>query len=327
MQYYAGIDLGGTKIYSIIIDEKGDIKSREKLKTNKDDKFENILGRIIECYKSSIKTAGINENQIVSIGMAVPGAVNVDKGLLINAPNLGWKNIELTKIMNDITKKPFFIDNDVNMGIYGDYSFGNYKNLKNIYGIFIGTGIGGGYISGGELVRGINFTAGEIGHTIVKIGGIKCSCGKRGCFESISGKLGIINYIKKEVDKKNEKTILNEICPDWRKNIGSKDILKCYLKNDKVVVKALTRSSKVIGIVLANLINSVGIEAIVLGGGLIEELGDLLMPIINEYMVEYSFGDGAKGVKLFKSELGDDAVALGSAWYVSRPENKKYLKF
>nr|HPO50984.1 ROK family protein [Spirochaetota bacterium] len=177
----------------------------------------------------------------------------------------------------------------------------------------------------GKIVRGMNYTAGEVGHMVVKIGGPRCNCGKSGCLEAIAGKVGIINYITKLVDKRSEKTLLSEVCPDWRKSVGSSALSKCFIKSDKVVVSALTRSAKALGIAAANIINLLGVEAILLGGGLIEELGDVLIPIIKDYMVEYSMANGAKGVEILKSSLGDDAVALGAAYHVKLPENAKYL--
>ncbi|OHD15301.1 MAG: hypothetical protein A2Y34_02690 [Spirochaetes bacterium GWC1_27_15] len=325
MKYYGGIDLGGTKIYSIVIDERGTILSREKVKTNQENGLEPVIDKIIECYKNAVKNASLQEKDIEAIGMAVPSAVDVNKGILLYAPNLGWKNLELSKIMYEKLRKPFFIDNDVNMGVFGEYSLGVGRNYKHIYGMFVGTGIGGGYVVDGKIMRGVNHTAGEVGHMIVKLGGPQCNCGRRGCLEAIAGKVGIINYMKKLVDKKGEKTMLNEISPDWRRSVGSSALNKCFVKNDKVVVRALTRSATAIGIAAANLINLIGIEAIILGGGLIEEIGDLLIPIIKEYMVNYSIADGAKGIPLLKSILGDDAVALGAAWHCVLPENNKYL--
>ncbi|HPP05153.1 MAG TPA: ROK family protein [Spirochaetota bacterium] len=327
MKYYAGIDLGGTKIYSIIIDENGKILGREKIKTEGSDSFDNVIDRVKECYYGAIKNSNINEKEIEAIGMAVPSSVNVDKGILIYAPNLGsgWRNIELSKIMFEKLRRPFFMDNDVNMGVFGEYCLGAGKNYNHIYGLFVGTGIGGGYIKNGEIIRGVNYTAGEIGHMVVKIGGPKCNCGRKGCLEAISGKVGIINYIIKLVEKKGEKTILGEIAPNWKKGVGSSALSKCFMKNDRVVVKALTRAAKTIGIAIANLINAIGIETIILGGGLIEELGDVLIPIIKEYMVEYSIADGAKGIPLLKAELGDDAVAMGAAWFTKQKENERYL--
>ncbi len=327
MKYYAGIDLGGTKIYSLIIDENHRILGRNKIKTEGADSFDNVIERIKECYYGALQNANINENEIEAIGMAVPSSVNVDKGILIYAPNLGsgWRNIELSKIMFEKLRKPFFMDNDVNMGVFAEYYLGSLKNYNHVYGLFIGTGIGGGYIKNGEIIRGVNYTAGEIGHMIVKIGGPKCNCGRKGCLEAIAGKVGIVNYINKLVEKKGEKTILNEFAPNWKKSVGSSALSKCFNKNDRVVVKALTRAAKAIGIAIANLINCIGVEAFVLGGGVIEELGDVLLPIIKEYMVEYSIADGAKGIPLLKATLGDDAVALGAALFITIPENSKYL--
>lgn len=325
MKYYCGIDLGGTKIYSLIIDERGNIISREKVKTNSETGLDSVLSRIVECYKNVIKSSGIKEDDICAVGMAVPSAVDVNNGILLHAPNLGWKNLPLSKMMYERINKPFFIDNDVNMGVFGEVSLGIAKEYKHLYGMFAGTGIGGGYIFDGKIVRGLNFTAGEVGHMIVKIGGTRCNCGRMGCLEAIAGKVGIISYMIKLVDKKSEKTILSDIAPDWRKSVGSSALAKCFMANDKVVVKALTRAAKAIGIAAANIINLMGVEAILLGGGLIEELGDVLIPIVKDYMVEYSMAGGAKGVELLKSSLGDDAVALGAAYHVKLSENSKYL--
>jgi glucokinase len=325
MNYYAGIDLGGTKIYSVILDESGKILAREKVKTGSTDNQNDVIQRISDCYRKALKTSGIADDQIKAIGMAVPSPVNVDRGILIHAPNLGWKNIPLASIMHRETGKPFFIDNDVNLGVYGEYSFN--KNIKgeNIYGMFVGTGIGGGYIRNGQIIRGKNHTAGEIGHMIVKTGGPHCNCGRNGCLEAIAGKLGIIANIRKKVDKEGKTTLLSTISPEWRKNIGSSALKKCWDAGDLPVMKAIRKSAVTIGIAAANLINAVGIDTLILGGGVIEELGDVMIPLIRQSMTEYSIGNGAEGIEVVQSHLGDDAVALGAGWFASRPENRRYL--
>ncbi|HOV14165.1 MAG TPA: ROK family protein, partial [Spirochaetota bacterium] len=164
MKYYCGIDLGGTKIYTVVMTEKGEIIGREKLKTNGEVGLEGVVARIVECYKKVVSSCGLKEKDISAVGMAVPSAVDVNVGMLLHAPNLGWKNLALSKIMFDNIRKPFFIDNDVNMGVFGESSLGVAKNFKHLYGMFAGTGIGGGYIFDGKIVRGLNYTAGEIGH-------------------------------------------------------------------------------------------------------------------------------------------------------------------
>ncbi|HNZ26491.1 MAG TPA: ROK family protein [Spirochaetota bacterium] len=326
MKYYSGIDLGGTKIYAIVIDETGKVLGRYKIKTEGENDADKLAVKIADCYLESLKLSGIAEKDITALGLAVPSSVNVDLGILKYAPNLGMKNVEFLKILKRKINKPMFMDNDVNMGIFGEYSLGSARKYKHVYGLFVGTGIGGGYILDGKVIRGVSYTAGEIGHMIVKIGGPMCNCGKSGCLEAIAGKVGIINYIKKQVEKKGKKTALSDISPDWRKTVGSSALRKCYEMEDEVVVKAINKAAKTIGIACANLVDVVGVEAIVLGGGLIEEMGEVFTPMVEENMKSYSIADGANGVALIKAELGDDAVALGAAWFTSLEENKNYLK-
>ncbi len=325
MHYFAGIDLGGTKIYTIIIDESGKILSRIKVKIAGNINLNFIVDSIVKTYKDAIAEAKIDEKDIKAIGMAVPSAVNIETQTLVHAPNLGWKNVPLSKIVYEKLNKPVFMDNDANMGTYGEYALGVAKGLKHIYGIFVGTGIGGGYIINDEIIRGDNFTTGEIGHTIVKMDGPKCNCGRKGCLEAIASKVGIVKYIRKRVEKKNEKTILDQISPNWSKSVGSSSLYKALAKGDRVVTKALNRSGKAIGIASANIVNLIGVEGIILGGGVIEELGDFLVPIIRKNLMEYSMANGADKIKLLISTLGDDAVALGVAWFVSLEKNKSYL--
>jgi glucokinase len=325
MNYYAGIDLGGTKIYSVIIDEKGTILGRAKVKTKHKLGFDSVIERIVKCYRAALENSSVKDTNVAAIGMGVPSAVNIEKGIMLFAPNLDWKNVPLAQIINEKLGKPVFIENDVNIGTFGEYINGVAGKYRFIYGIFMGTGVGGGYIVDGNIIRGPNFTAGEIGHMKIKMGGSRCGCGSRGCLESIAGKVGIIKYMKKLVDKEKEKTLMQKLNPDWRNGIGSSDIKTCLEKNDKVVEKALVRSAHAVGLAISNLINAIGIEAVILGGGVIEEIGDELVPIIKQYMIENCIAGGAKGIELILSTLGDDAVAYGAARFVSLPEKKQLL--
>ncbi|MCG8571551.1 MAG: ROK family protein [Spirochaetes bacterium] len=325
MKYYGGIDLGGTKIYSIVIDEKGNVLSRAKIKTGGKKDFKEVLNKIFDCFNEAVEKSSVNLNDILSIGMAVPSAVDITRGLLKHAPNLDWENVEIAKYFIEKYQKPFYLDNDVNMGTFGEYCFSKVINYQSIYGIFVGTGIGGGYIVNGEIVHGKNFTAGEFGHMIIELGGQKCNCGNKGCLEAIAGKVGIIHYLKRQVDKKGKSTELDNISPDWRTTIGSSALKKAYNRKDKLVTKAIHRSANAIGIAAANLVNVIGVEAMILGGGVIEELGDVYLPIIRKTMAECSIADGAAGVEVVPSHLGDDAVALGAAWFTSLEEKQSYL--
>jgi glucokinase len=325
MDYYAGIDVGGTKIYAIIINEEGQILGRTKVKTGDDKGFDVVFARILECYHMTRDKANVSEEAIQAVGLAVPSSVDSERRIIKHAPNLGWINIEIGNILKEKFGKPGFIGNDVKMGTFGEYHFGAGKGYNSIYGMFIGTGIGGGYIFNGEIIHGVNYIASEVGHHIIKINGPRCNCGKKGCLEAIAAKAGMIKYMKKLVDKDGKKTILNKIAPNWRTTVGSSALRKAFKKKDKVVVKALKQSAEAIGVAAANLVTLVGVEAIIIGGGVIEELGDFFMPLIKKSMLKNTYADGAKGIELLQSKLGDDAVALGAAWFVRLPEKQDML--
>ncbi|GAK58484.1 ROK family protein [Candidatus Vecturithrix granuli] len=325
MEYYAGIDLGGTKIYTVVINPDGQILGRTKIKIGEDRGFDVVFGKMMECYQMACTEAGIADAQMTAIGLAVPSPVDLERGVIKHAPNLGWKEIEIRSVLQQKLNKPLFVGNDVNMGVFDEYHLGAGKGFSRVYGLFIGTGIGGGYVVDGQVVRGVNYTAGEAGHIIIKMGGPQCNCGLQGCLEAIAAKAGMIKYMIEQVDKKRKKTLLDQIAPNWRQTVGSSALSKALKKNDKVVKKALKRSAKAIGVAAANLITATGVEAIIIGGGVIEEMGDFFMPRIEKSMRANTFDNGSVGVELRQAALGDDAVALGTAWYVRMPENQYLL--
>ena len=244
MQYYAGIDVGGTKIYAIVIDEDGQILSRAKVKVGGDTSFDVVLEKMMECYQSACAESGIAEARISAVGLAVPSSIDRKSGVVKHAPNLGWKEIEIRPVLQQRFQKPIFVGNDVNMGVFGEYHHGAGKGFPRVYGLFVGTGIGGGFVTDGNVIRGVSYTAGEAGHIIIKMGGPQCNCGLRGCLEAIAAKVGMIKYMRKQVDKKGKKTVLDDIAPNWRQNVGSSALRKAFKKDDKVVKKALKRFSQ-----------------------------------------------------------------------------------
>jgi len=325
MHYYAGIDVGGTKIYAVVMNEEGQILGRAKVKTGAKTDFDIILEKILACYQNACQDSGVNEADIPAIGLAVPSSIDRVQRVIKHAPNLGWINLKFSETLTTAFKKPFFVDNDVNMGVFGEYHLGAGKGYKSVYGMFVGTGIGGGYVFDGQIVRGVNYTGGEIGHTIIKMGGLRCKCGNRGCLETIAAKVGMIRYMKKQIDRRGKVSSIGKFAPDWRQSVGSSALRKAFQKRDEVVVKALKRSAHAIGIAAANVISTAGVEAIVIGGGVVEELSSFFMPAIKKSMHKHAFAEGANDVALLQSKLGDDAVALGAAWFVRLPEKQDML--
>jgi glucokinase len=149
---------------------------------------------------------------------------------------------------------------------------------------------------------------------IIKQGGTQCNCGNQGCLEAIAGKVGIIKHIERKIEEKGKTTKLDEIAPQWRKSVGASALHKAINSKDKLVIKAVERSAEAIGVACSNVINTIGVDAVILGGGIIEELSDIYLPIIRLTIQECSMANGGSNFPVIISELGDDAVALGAAW-------------
>src|SRR5215475_13156926 len=212
--------------------------------------------------------------RISGVGIGAPGAVDFAAGNVIFAPNLeGWKDVPLKKDLEKQLGVPVFVENDANIAILGVHVAELKSKPKNVVGIFVGTGIGGGLIINGELYSGFNHTAGEIGHMVVEVNGPKCGCGNKGCFEALASRTAIFQRIKAGI-KEGEKTLLTEMLGDGLEDLRSGDLRKAIRRGDKFVAKVVESAAEYIGIGVANLVNVVGPDVVVLGGGVMEALAD-----------------------------------------------------
>ncbi|MGI8965804.1 MAG: ROK family protein, partial [Limisphaerales bacterium] len=258
--------------------------------------------------------------QIRGIGIGAPGAVNSQTGEVIFAPNLKWEDVPLKKELEKQLDIPVFLENDGNICTLGLYETELKAKPKNVIGIFIGTGIGGGLILEGKLFEGFNRTAGEIGHMVLEADGPKCGCGNKGCFEALASRTAIFKKIQSGV-KDGQKTILTEMLGDDLKNLRSGDLRKAIKKGDKFVEKIIEEASEYTGIAVGNLINIFNPEVVILGGGVIDALEDEMMSIIVETAQDYAMNGTAKGIEIIAGKAGDDAGIIGGA-VLARKETK-----
>jgi glucokinase len=240
---------------------------------------------------------------IRAVGIGVPGAVDVKKGKVLMAPNLGWRNINMRKIMQKKLKLPVSIGNDVDLGVFGEQHYGAAKNIRNVVGVFWGTGIGGGIIISGKLHNGFSQTSGELGHMVADPNGPVCTCGNKGCLESIAGKWAIQRDWR-VYQKAKSNTASHKV-------LRSKQIKEAFLNKDPFFSESLGKACKYLGMSLASIVNLINPEVIVLGGGMIESMENELLPLIREAMDESIF-PSAK-VTLKTAILGDYAIIAGSA--------------
>lgn len=309
---YVGVDLGGTKILAGVFTSQLKLLQTAKLSTKSDRGFDAVLDRIDRCVRDAVDEADMSLKQVRAVGIGAPGAVNPENGEVIFAPNLDWRDAPLKKELEKRLDIPVFVENDCNACTLGVHEVELKGKPRNLLGIFLGTGIGGGLILDGELYRGFNGTAGELGHMVIQVGGPKCGCGNNGCFEALASRTAIFRDIQQRV-KDGQKTILTEWLGGDLSELRSGDLRKAIRKGDKLVEKVVEEAAEFTGIAVSNLINIFNPEVIVLGGGVIDALEDEMMAIVVETAMDSAMPGTTKGIEIIASDLGDNAGITGGA--------------
>jgi glucokinase len=307
-----GVDLGGTKILAGVFNPQIECVGRARISTKAQRGADEVIERIVRVIQDAVDECDLELKQIKGVGIGAPGAVNPETGRVIFAPNLGWEDVPLKKELEKQLEVPVFLENDCNVATLGIYKVELKGKPRDVVGIFLGTGIGGGLILNGQLYSGFNGTAGEIGHMVIEVGGPKCGCGNKGCFEAVASRSAIFRKIQTAV-KEGQKTVLSEMLGPDLEDLRSGDLRKAMKRGDKFVEHVIEEAAEYTGIAVANLINLFNPEVVVIGGGLMEQLEDDMLAIIVETAMDYAMPGTAKGIEIVASKLSDDAGITGGA--------------
>ncbi len=311
---YMGVDLGGTKVLSAVIDDEGNILASCKKRTAGLGSGENVYDTLIESVRGAAEEAEVEIAQMKAIGIGSPGPLNPDTGIVEFTPNLGFVNFPLRDRAQADLGRPVFVNNDVNVGTFGEWKMGAGRGIDNLVGIFVGTGVGGGLILNGELYEGFNRAAGEIGHTVIEIDGDKCGCGNKGCLESVASRTGMTRIIQKKI-KKGAETVLEDKFKGDPPMLRSKALYRAYTAGDKVAVETLDAAARALGITIGSIVNLLCPQMVILGGGVIEALGEPYVEKIAQIATDWAFDSNMRGVRITEAQLGDDAGIQGAAAY------------
>ena len=204
--YYIGVDLGGTNIATAVVNEKFEIVGKASIPTNAPRPGEEIAKDIAKSVDLAIENAGVNKDEVASIGIGSPGAVNAEDGVIEFAGNLGFNHVPLVEYVEKYTGKKAFVENDANAAAYGELIAGAGRGAKNFVAITLGTGVGGGIIIDGKIFSGWNSFGAELGHIILQINGEPCTCGRNGCWEAYASATALIRQTKRamEADKSSK---------------------------------------------------------------------------------------------------------------------------
>lgn len=307
MKYYIGIDIGGTSVKSGVLDENGKILLTKKCPTRMGADL--VIADIIDLIDALLSGSG---KKIEGIGIGCPGLINSENGEVVYSNNLYWKNVPLKQKLEKATNLPVFITNDANAAALGEYFCGAGKKYKSMVLITLGTGVGAGIVMNGKLFEG-NLGAGvELGHEVIKVGGEKCTCGRRGCFEAYASATALIRFAKQAM-KKDKNSLLWKLCGGNDEKVDGLIIFEALKKQDKTAAKVVKKYVYYLSEGLVNVINAFHPEAVVLGGGICGA-GDAFLKPLKRRVNKYIYGGTEFApVELVVAELGNDAGLCGAA--------------
>ncbi|MEO8497355.1 MAG: ROK family protein [Planctomycetota bacterium] len=311
---WVGLDLGGTKMLATVYDAEFKPLGKKRRRTKGTEGADSVTTRMIRTIREALVEAKLEPAQISGIGVGIPGPVDQAKGIVLEAVNLNWANVPLAKLLDKELGRPVVVLNDVDAGVYGEYRFGAAKSARTALGIFPGTGIGGGCVYDGQILRGSRNSCMEIGHVSVTPDGHLCGCGLRGCLETEASRLAISAEVAKAAFRGEAPTIL-KLAGTTLTDIRSSTLAEAIAAGDKVVEQIVRRAARILGTTVGSCVHLLCPDIIVLGGGLVEAMPELYVEAVAAAARKAVMPSFVDTFKVVAAKLGDDAGVLGcAAW-------------
>ena len=316
-----GIDLGGTKILTAVIDAAGKMLSRDHSVTPTAKGQEAVIEAIMESTKRSLSEAGMTSEDLTAVGIGAPGLSNPETGILYTSPNLpGWHDVPLRDIISKEFGKTTYLINDGSAAAVGELYFGAAKRARDFIYITVSTGIGGGIVVNGEIYAGSTGTAGELGHMVIDDDGPLCNCGNTGCWEMLASGTALASEAKRIIERGTDTTILDYAGGNIEK-VKAEAIHEAAVAGDDLANRLIARNAYYLGVGLANLINIFNPEVIVIGGGL-SNIGDLLLLPAYEEAGRRAFKQSYQSMHFTLADLGRNSGVIGAAAYALERSRK-----
>jgi glucokinase len=305
-----GVDLGGTKILAGVFSSSGRWLGRRKRATPFAAGGRALVGAIAEAIDGAVADAGVPRSSIAAIGLGSPGPLDPERGMILRSPHLAVRRLPIGPAIAKAYSRPVVLDNDVHMALRGEWRMGAGKGLRNLVGLWIGTGVGGCVISGGRVLTGINRNAGELGHMIIDARRARAGT-DRGSLEWEASKSGMTRWLKKEIRKGRTTALGRHAFRSGR--LHSRALGDAYREGDRLAVEAVERSARYVGIAIANLFDALAPEVFILGGGVVEDIGAPYVRLARQAALAHAFSTELAKPRVVASILKDAAGALGAA--------------
>lgn len=310
--YRIGVDLGGTNIATGVVNEKNEIIGRGKVKTRAPRPAEAIFDSIKEAVDMAVVNAGISYSEVTSIGVGTPGSVNQDTGAIEFSNNLQFRNVPAKKMLEELLKKPVYLENDANAAALGEAVAGCGNGVPSFIAITLGTGVGSGIVLDGKVYRGSNFCGGEMGHTVINVDGIPCNCGRKGCWEKYASATALVSQAV-EAMQGNKGSLLWQTCDGDLNKVDGRSIFEAYDMGDAVAKAVVEKYLYYVSVGLSNVINALQPNIVCIGGGISGQGEKILQPIRDMVKAERYSVYADKQTAIVPAELGNDAGIIGAA--------------
>ncbi len=318
MALRGGIDLGGTKIQALVLDDADILLGRGRQETPREGGPEAVVAALTATMGTALKDAGAEAGELAGIGVGTPGAVDTVNGTVGNARNLpDWIDPfplapRLSRALADV---PVRLGNDVNVAIAGEYALGAGRGHDSILGVWWGTGVGGGLVLNGEMWHGRGY-AGEFGHQVIRRGGDLCGCGNRGCVEAYAGRKMMEAWVREKKASGSHTELFKVMEKRGRDRLTSGVWWRAVQDEDVLALRAVERALRAIGAGIASAVNLLDLPAVVIGGGMGERFFATHGAQLGQYVHENLFRAGDPPA-LLATELGDDGGAVGASLLIA----------
>jgi glucokinase len=314
---YVGVDLGGTSLRAGVVAADGELLALEKRKTRPELGARGVIERMAETIERALKQADLRVRDVGGIGIGIPGPIDADRGVVRLAVNLGpdWTNLPLGDTLHTRLGLPVRLDNDVRVGALGEHTHGAGQGLDDMVAVFVGTGIGGGLVLGGELRQGWRGSAGEVGHSVVGgENGVVGKTGQPGTVEPLASRTGMERQVRELVAQGRTSVVPELMVSVGGGHMTSSVIYQALRQKDEVMQEVLLAAQHTLGLLCGNLINILDPQMIVLGGGVTERLGDrFVAPIRRVAYANAVNKQNVRSVRIVPAGLKDASGVVGAA--------------
>lgn len=306
--YIIGIDLGGTKIASALLDTDLTIVKSDTVRTEPDAGPAGVVDQMAEAVQRL--TCDVGREAVLGVGVASAGLIEPASGDVLYSPNLNWRDVPLRSMMRDRLGLEVYVDNDVNMAALGELHFGAGQGARHMVCVFVGTGIGSGIIIDGHLYEGANGFAGEVGHTTIAWDGPPCPGGNPGCWESFASGTAMARRAREALER-GEASLIRDLVGGDLAQVRVETIAEADEQGDPLARRILEETGEYLGAGLSNLVNTLNPELIVMGGGVIRGVPQLL-DLAEASMRRRSLADAAAAVRVTTARFGREAGVIGA---------------